>query len=157
MEKLLAAPDWTNPNVGMIALIAGTINEFGEDGRRVVTGSLFKLGLKTGEYMIEKGLVPAGASPTEWGRFTLQLMDLTGFYDYEEVEATDRRYQFKVTRYPYLDAFRYLEAPPDACDIPGYWDRGCLATINPDVEMTHPKCFWQGDPYCLWSYELRSM
>jgi hypothetical protein len=154
MQRLLAAPDWTNPNVGMIALISGVINAFGDEGRSVAKGSLFKLGLKTGEYMIDKGLVSRGASPTEWGRFTLQLMDLTGFHDYEEVESTERRYQFKVTRYPYLDAFRYLDAPADACDIPGDWDRGCLATINPRIEMTQPKCFWQDDPFCLWSYEL---
>ena len=153
-KHVTAAPDWTNPNIGMVALITGTYHAMGEEGLLVSKRALYKLGLRTGAYMVEQGLVPKDCTPTEWGRFTLDLMDLTGFYHYEELEATPERYQFRVTKYPYLAPYRYLDAPRDICDIPGFWDRGCLATINPRIRMSKPRCFWWGDTECRWVYEL---
>ncbi len=148
------APNWTNPNIGMVALICGAYHAFGPEGERVSKQALYRLGLKTGEYMVAEGLVSKDCSPTEWGRLTLDLMDMTGFYHHEEVEATSARYVFRVTQYPYLDPYRYLDAPQGICDIPAFWDRGCLATINPRIRMSKTKCFWWGDPECRWEYDL---
>ena len=83
-------------------------------------------------------------------------MDLTGFHHYEELLATPERYEFRVTKYPYLEPYRYLDAPRDICDIPGWWDRGCIATINPRLVMDKPKCFNWGDGECRWVYTLAS-
>jgi hypothetical protein len=153
-KHVTEAPDWTNPNIGMVALICGAYHAYGEEGLLVSKRALYRLGIRTGRYMIEQGLVPSDCTPTEWGRFTLDLMDLTGFYRHEEVEASPTRYEFRVTEYPYLEPYRYLDAPRDICDIPGYWDRGCLATINPRILMSKPACFWWGDGECRWVYEL---
>jgi len=153
-KHVTAAPDWTNPNIGMVALITASWHAFGEQGLETSKQGLHTLGLKTGEYMLAEGLVPRDCSPTDWGRFTLDLMDLTGFHHHEELEATPERYQFRVTKYPYLEPYRYLDAPRDICDIPGWWDRGCLATINPRIAMSKPLCFNWGDSECRWVYEL---
>jgi hypothetical protein len=153
-KHVTQAPDWTNPNIGMVALITASWHAYGEEGLTVSKKGLFKLGLRTGQYMLDEGLVPKDCTATEWGRFTLDLMDLTGFHHYEELEATPERYQFRVTKYPYLEPYRYLDAPRDICDIPGFWDRGCLATINPRIRMSKPRCFNWGDTECRWVYEL---
>ena len=62
-KHLTAAPDWTNPNIGMVALITASWHAFGEQGLETSKQGLYKLGLKTGEYMLSEGLVPKDASP----------------------------------------------------------------------------------------------
>lgn len=155
LQPLLDNPEWTNPNIGMSAAIAAAVNEWGERGEEVMRKALFHLGLKTGAFMLERNLIEKNCTPEEWGRFTMALMDLCGFSAYEEVESTPTRHVFKVLEYPYLEAFRHINAPPSICDIPGEWDRGCLQTINPRIVKTSPKCMWNGDPYCLRVHELR--
>ena len=151
-----SAPTWTNPNVGMIALIAATYAACGEGSLQALRDGMRKLGRRTGQAMLEHGLVSKDCSPIEWGRFTHQLMELTGFYDYHEVTATDSLYEFQVpaASWPYHEPMRYLDAPPEVCDIPADWDRGCLETVNPRIRMTQPKCSARGDDCCLWRYEL---
>jgi hypothetical protein len=151
-----AAPKWTNPNVGMLALIAATYQEYGEGSIAVLRAGMRRLGRRTGQYMLETHLVAAGCTPTEWGRFSHQLMELTGFYTYEEVEASENIYCFRVPSdaMPYHEPIAYLGAPPDACDILCDWDRGCLETINPRIRMTQPLCSVRGDEYCFWQYDL---
>jgi hypothetical protein len=150
---LSRAPDWTNPYIGMVALVCGAYRAFGPEAEKVSKDVLYRLGLRTGEYMMEKGLVAKDCSTTEWGRFTLKLMDLTGFVDHEELDASPGRYEFRLTSYPYLDAYRYLDAPRDICDTSVWWDRGCLATINPRIRITKTRCFWWGDSECRWVHE----
>ena len=78
-------------------------------------------------------------------------------YDYHELTATDTVYEFSVpsSAWPYHDPQSYLAGPPEVCDIPADWDRGCLETINPLIVMTQPKCAARGDDMCLWRYEIR--
>ncbi len=149
------APTWTNPNVGMIALIAAAHTAYGPDALPALRAGMHRLGLRTGRAMIEAGLVSDGCSPTEWGRFTHQLMDLTGMYVYEELTVSDEVYEFAVPSeaWPYHEPMRYLDAPPEICDIPADWDRGCLATVSPAILMTQPECSARGDARCLWRYE----
>ncbi|MBB3043102.1 hypothetical protein [Nocardioides soli] len=151
-----AAPTWTNPQVGMFALIASTYNQYGPESLPVLTEGFKHLGRRTGEDMLAHNLVGRDCSPTEWGRFTHQLMDLTGMYVYEEIIATDEVYEFVVPAkvWPYHEPFEYLKAPSEACDICADWDRGCLETVSPRIVMTQPECSGRGDDVCRWRYEL---
>lgn len=151
-----AEPTWTNPNVGMIALISATFSAYGPDSLEVLSEGMKTLGRRTGQAMLDAGLVSKDCGPMEWGRFTHQLMDLTGMYVYEEVTATDTVYEFAVPSdaWPYHAPRAYLEGPPEVCDIPADWDRGCLETVNPRIVMTQPECSARGDDRCLWRYEL---
>lgn len=155
---IATAPEWTNPLVGMFALMAATYNEYGPDSLKVMSEGMKRLGRRTGEAMLAHNLVPKNCTPTEWGRFTHQLMDLTGMYVYEEVIATDDVYEFTVPAeaWPYHRPVKYLNAPAEACDISADWDRGCLETISPRIVMTQPECSGRGDPVCRWRYELAS-
>lgn len=150
------APTWTNPNVGMIALIAATYTAFGPESVEVLRAGMRRLGRKTGQAMLDQGLVSLDCSPTEWGRFTHQLMDLTGMYDYEEVTVSDDVYEFMVpsSAWPYHEPQHYLDGPPEVCDIPADWDRGCLEIVNSRISMTQPTCSARGDDACLWRYEI---
>lgn len=149
-------PAWTNPNVGMIALISAVHSAYGAGSLDVMREGMRRLGRRTGQAMLDAELVSENCSPTEWGRFTHQLMDLTGMYVYQEITATDRVYEFSVPSgaWPYHEPQRHLEGPGEVCDIPADWDRGCLETINPRIRMTQPKCSARGDDQCLWRYEL---
>jgi hypothetical protein len=151
---VMAAPEWTNPFIGMVALISAAYHAFGPAAEQVSKEALYRLGLRTGEFMLEQRMIAKDCSPTEWGRFTLDLMDLTGFHDHEEIDADATRFEFRLTAYPYLDPYRYLDAPRDVCDIPVWWDRGCLAVINAKIRITKTKCFWWGDGECRWVHEL---
>lgn len=152
------APTWTNPLVGMFSLMASTYAEYGADSLKTMRAGLRRLGHRTGTAMLEARLVQQGCTPTEWGRFTHQLMDLTGMYDYDEVLATPDAYEFTVPRaaWPYHEPVAYLGAPPEACDISAEWDRGCLDTVNPQIVMTQPECSGRGDSVCRWRYDIRS-
>lgn len=152
-----SAPEWTNPNVGMFALIAAAYNEYGEGSLEVLSDGMRHLGRRTGQDMLDQGLVGKDCSPTEWGRFTHQLMDLTGMYVYQEVIATDDVYEFVVPAeaWPYHAPLKYLNAPGAVCDICADWDRGCLDTVSPRIVMTQPECSGRGDSVCRWRYEIR--
>jgi hypothetical protein len=150
------APTWTNPLVGMFALIGAVTVEFGTPAIPVMREGLRKLGRRTGHAMLEANLIAEGCTPTEWGRFTHQLMDLTGMYVYEEITDTPDLYEFAVPTeaWPYHAPVAYLSAPPEACDMSADWDRGCLDVINPAIVMTQPECSGRGDARCLWRYEM---
>jgi hypothetical protein len=141
----------------MFALIAAAYNEYGEGSLKVLSDGMRHLGRRTGQDMLAQGLVSKDCSPTEWGRFTHQLMDLTGMYVYEEVIATDDVYEFVVPAqaWPYHAPLKYLNAPGEVCDICADWDRGCLDTVSPRIVMTQPECSGRGDSVCRWRYELR--
>ena len=151
-----SAPTWTNPLVGMLALISATHAAYGPESLHIMSEGMKLLGRRTGQSMLEHGLIAAGCSPAEWGRFTHQLMDLTGMHTYYETAATEAVYEFVVpsAAWPYHDPQAYLDSPPEWCEIQADWDRGCLQTINPQIAMTQPKCSARGDDECLWRYEL---
>jgi hypothetical protein len=153
---ITTAPTWTNPVVGMFALMGATFQRYGPESIETMRAGLRHLGQRTGQDMLATGLISAGCSPTEWGRFTHQLMDLTGMYVYKELTSTPTLYEFVVpsSAWPYNEPVAYLGAPPEACDISADWDRGCLDAINPAIFMTQPKCSGRGDDACLWRYEL---
>jgi hypothetical protein len=150
------APTWTNPLVGMFALMGAVFQDFGQHSVPVMRTGLRNLGRRTGQAMLEANLIAENCTPTEWGRFTHQLMDLTGMYEYDELTSSPSLYEFVVpsAAWPYHEPVRYLGAPPEACDISADWDRGCLDVINPRILMSQPECSGRGDDRCLWRYEL---
>ncbi|MEV6927588.1 hypothetical protein AB0M46_24230 [Dactylosporangium sp. NPDC051485] len=150
------APEWTNPLVGMFALMAATYKAYGPESLPILSEGMKHLGRRTGEDMLAHELVPKDCTPTEWGRFTHQLMDLTGMYVYKEIIATDTVYEFTVPAevWPYHRPVEYLGAPEQSCDISADWDRGCLETVSPRIVMTQPECAGRGDAVCRWRYEL---
>lgn len=152
----LIADGWMNPNMGLVAVIVQDIQDHGSKGEALVRDALRALGRRNAHAILRDGHVDRDAGPVEWGRFTLKLMNMTGFMDYAEISAEPDYYAFEVRTYPYTEAFEYLEAPPQTCDIPGDWDRGCIETINPSIEMLHPRCLWRGDQSCVWEYRIMS-
>lgn len=153
---IATAPTWTNPLVGMFALMGAAFQTYGPESIDVLRAGLRHLGRRTGEDMLAANLITQDCTPTEWGRFTHQLMDLTGMYDVEETNSTPDLYEFVVlsSAWPYHAPMSYLGAPPEACDMSADWDRGCLDVVNPDIRMTQPECSGRGDEQCLWRYEL---
>ena len=93
---IATAPTWTNPLVGMFALMGAVSRNYGDDSIPVMRSGLRTLGRRTGQAMLEANLIGAGCTPTEWGRFTHQLMDLTGMYVYQEIASTATMYEFVV-------------------------------------------------------------
>jgi hypothetical protein len=139
------APDWTNPQVGLYAIASTVCNTYGDDGRQVVEDSLYALGLRSGQFLIEEGVIPAGCTPAEWGGIAAQLADISGFYDHESVALSDARFELRLTHYPYIEPFTLFAAPTDIIEIGAAWERGCLAAINPGLRLTVPQCIWRGD------------
>jgi hypothetical protein len=148
------APDWTNPQVGLFALISALINRYGDEATATIRRALFELGVRAGEYLIENGAVERDCTPREWSGIAHELLDVTGFYRHEDVTSTELVHEIRVPDYPYLEPFRYFESPLNILDIAAEWDRGCLRAVNPAIELTQVRCIWRGDADGLWRYAL---
>ena len=153
--QVTGSPRWTNPYIGMCALISACINTFGEEGETAMREAMLNLGRKTGQAMIDQGLVPKGASVQRWGKMLEQLLDLTGIHDHQCVESTPERYLVRVNSCEYPEPYEHIKAPPNICEIPIQWDNGCLETVNPEIRMTIRQCIWRGDGYCLYCIDKR--
>jgi len=139
------APDWTNPQVGLYAILSAVCNRYGEEGRRVARQSLYDLGLRSGQFLLDQGVVRAGCTPAEWGEVAADLAEVSGFYDHRSVGISEDCFELHLTRYPYLEPFTFFGAPHDILDIGIAWERGCLKTINPELTVSVPRCIWRGD------------
>jgi hypothetical protein len=139
------APDWTNPQIGLYAIASAVCNRYGDEGRQIVEESLFGLGLRSGQFLIDEGVVRSGCTPAEWGEVAAQLADVTGFYDHDLVVVSEDCFELRLTRYPYIEPFTVFDAPRDIVEIAAAWDRGCLATINSGLRLTLPSCIWRGN------------
>ena len=115
--NVVHSPQWTNPYIGMCALISAAVNSFGKEGERVMIEALRNLGLKTGEYMIREGLVLKDSSVETWGKLTEQLLDLTGITNHECIESSPDRYSIKVKGCVYPEPYAYLKAPHNICNL----------------------------------------
>ncbi len=139
------APDWTNPQIGLYAIASAVCNTYGDDGRQVVEDSLYALGLRSGQFLIDEGVIPSGCTPAQWGEVAAQLANVTGFYDHESVAVSEDCFELRLTRYPYIEPFSVFAAPNDIIEIGAAWDRGCLQANNSRLRLTVPHCIWRGD------------
>lgn len=74
-----------------------------------------------------------------------------GLQGFETVEASERRYEFKVTRCRYAELWKEQGHPEIGYQIhchtdQAWWDRPAW---NPRVRFEQPKTLMQGDEYCL--------
>jgi hypothetical protein len=74
-----------------------------------------------------------------------------GLQEYELVEATPRRYEFKVRRCMYAELWKEHGKPQFGYQIhcrndAAWWDRPAW---NPQVRFQQPKTLMQGDEYCV--------
>jgi len=150
------APDWTNPQAGLYAVASAVCNAYGDEGRQVVEQALYTLGLRSGQFLMDHGVIAAGCTPAEWGRVAADLADLAGFYDHESVAVSDRCFELHLTQYPYVEPFTVFGAPADIVEIGAAWDRGCLRAINPRLRLTVPSCLWRGDAVGIFRVEQMS-
>jgi len=151
--KVVSAPTWTNPYIGICTMIAASVNAYGIDALNVLSQAFIDLGKKTGQYMIDQGLVKPNVSIRDWGKMTIDLLDLTGIYDHEVIREDDDNFVIKVHDCGYQEPFRHISAPEDICQVPIQWDNGCLLTINPDIRLEITQCAYKGDAHCL--YHIR--
>jgi hypothetical protein len=105
--------------------------------------------------MIEQGVAKRGTSVHDWGNMTIELLDLTGIYDHEVISEDEDNFIIKVDDCGYQEPFRYINAPPDICQVPIQWDNGCLQTINPDLHTEITQCAYKGSEYCIYHIQRR--
>jgi predicted hydrocarbon binding protein len=155
--QVVAAPKWTNPYIGICAMISATVNAYGLGALDVLRKAFIELGKKTGEYMIGQGLVKKGASIHEWGKMTIDLLDLTGIYSHDVIQDDADNFVIKVEDCGYQEPFRYINAPADVCQVPIQWDNGCLQTINPELHTEIVQCAYKGDGHCIYHIKRRKV
>ncbi len=147
-SKLLGSPKWTNPYVGLCSMIATAANEYGNGALKVMSDALTRVGRKTGEYLIERGIVEPGCSIAEWGAIELETLQLRGIYQAEVIQSGEDDFVIRVPDCGYQEPFRYMNAPREICSVPWCWDEGELQTVNPELHLEVAKCAYRGDDCC---------
>lgn len=147
--KLVGAPKWTNPLVGYSAVISAAVEEYGPEAMKVTSDAFVRLGNKTGEYMIEQGLVPRGCNISQWGRNELEILEMTGSFEHEVIQEDADNFVIRLPDCGYQEPFRYMNAPREICSVPWCWDEGELQTVNPELHLDVAKCAYRGDDCCI--------
>jgi hypothetical protein len=68
-------------------------------------------------------------------------------------ELTDKRFDLKVTKCPWIKTFKSRRAGEDICWWITKMDEGIGQAVDPDVKMTLPKCMMRGDDHCIYRWE----
>jgi len=68
-------------------------------------------------------------------------------------KLTDKQFDLKVTKCPWVETFKSREAGADICWWVTKMDEGIGQVVDPDVKMTLPMCMMRGDDYCIYRWE----
>jgi len=70
-------------------------------------------------------------------------------------DLTDKRFDLKVTKCPWIATFKAKGAGNDICWWVTKMDEGIGQAVNPEVKMTLPKCMMRGDDHCIYRWEIK--
>jgi hypothetical protein len=137
------APDWTNPLVGLLAIVSAIDARWGEEGEAEVRTALGALGVLAGRYLLANRVVPEHCTPADWLTFADGLWEVAGFYHRRmEVHSADEA-SIVLDDHPYLEPLTFFKAPANLFDAISDWDRGCLSVVSSGVKMTWEECAWR--------------
>ncbi|MBS3795819.1 MAG: L-2-amino-thiazoline-4-carboxylic acid hydrolase [Candidatus Thorarchaeota archaeon] len=71
----------------------------------------------------------------------------------ELLDVDEHSLRLKVHSCPWIDTFKSKGAQEDICQWVCKMDEGIGQAVNPDLEMTIPKCMMRGDDYCIYHWE----
>jgi hypothetical protein len=143
-EKPVAeAPDWTNPLVGLLAIVSALSGRWPGRGELEVKAALEQLGALAGQYLLEHQVVGKGCGAEEWLTHADRLWELAGFYQRRSEAQRADSVVVVLEHQPYLEPLRFFDAPADIFDLITSWDRGCLSVVSPGLELTWEQCAWR--------------
>jgi len=151
-----SAEDVRNTNMATLAdahvvYIEAIRKIMGADGLKAIGEENRIYGLGLGNAGIESG--------------TLQKGDLKSIFEFFESadpyfgfelsigDLTEKRFDLKVTKCPWLETFKSRGAGEDICWWVTKMDEGIGQAVDPDVKMTLPKCMMRGDDHCIYRWE----
>ncbi|TFH09344.1 MAG: hypothetical protein E4H14_04635 [Candidatus Thorarchaeota archaeon] len=68
-------------------------------------------------------------------------------------ELTDKRFDLRVTKCPWVETFKSRGAGTDICWWVTKMDEGIGQVVDPDVKLTLLKCMMRGDDHCIYRWE----
>jgi hypothetical protein len=152
-----AHPTFTNAHAQMCAVITALTGHFGDDAESLIRATYRALGHRTGQQMIDAGIVPAGADLETYGRVSEQIMDTCGLEGWTRIPSDQSEHRTLVPGCTaYLPLFRFLGAPNNVCSLPFEWDNGCLDVINNELQVWPRRCAYRGDTDCHYVIETRA-
>lgn len=131
--------------------VEATRQNMGKEGLRAIGEANRLHGLTLGKSAIQSGGLKKGDLHSIFDFFRAAHP----YFGFElEVNAlTDKKLDLKVTSCPWIDSFRALGAGKDICTWVTRIDEGIGQAVDPEVNMTIPKCMMRGDDYCIYRYE----
>lgn len=155
-ESAPVHPTFTNAHAQMCAVITVLTKTFGDDGESLIRATYRALGHRTGQQMIDSGIVPAGADLETYGRVSEQIMDTCGLEGWTRVASRQPEHRTAVPGCAaYLPLFTFLEAPDNICSLPFEWDNGCLDVINESLQVWPRRCAYRGEAECHYVIDAR--
>ena len=125
--------------------------QFGEKGLGALGEANRLHGIELGRNGIKEGGLRKGDLRSIY-EFFVSAHPYFGF-ELELTKVTDSMLDMKVTSCPWIDTFKANNVGPDIC----YWvtkmDEGIGQAVDPELQMTIPKCMMRGDDYCIYLWE----
>ncbi len=123
----------------------------GEDGLKKIGEENRIHGLELGNTGLESGTLRKGDFKSIY-EFFKSAHPYFGF-DLSIGKLTDRKFDLKVTKCPWIETFKAKGAGEDICWWITKMDEGIGQAVDPDVIMTLPKCMMRGDDHCIYRWE----
>jgi predicted hydrocarbon binding protein len=123
----------------------------GEEGLEALRQANFEHGLELGKAGIESGGLREG-EPKSLFDFFEAAHPYFGF-DLELIDHSDDMVEMKVHSCPWIDTFKAKGAEEDICHWVCAMDDGIGRAVDPDLEMSIPKCMMRGDDYCVYLWK----
>ena len=130
----------------------GVIEEYGDEGRQVITEALENQALIDGPALVRqrepesdmRGIIGTWRTISQmWGNMESSL---------REPSAT--RAVIRITRCPLAEQWKKVDAPPEMCEIWDSYGITLLKAIHPDLKIRRLSTIYHGDPYCEEVWEL---
>lgn len=65
----------------------------------------------------------------------------------------ENRLDLKVTKCPWIETFKSMNAADDICKWVTKMDEGIALVVDPSLKMTLPKCMMRGDNHCIYRWQ----
>lgn len=155
-ETHINFPNWSNPFIGLPALVSASIEAYDEEGAQLCRDALRGLGRFSGTYLMDAGVLPINANAVEIATFATRVLRNDGIASAGLVESTPARASIAIPDDPHLGAYDLIGAPRNLVDVLVEWDRGILEVVNPDISFEVERDAWRGDGAGQWTYEAQS-
>lgn len=132
------APAWTNPQAGLLAITARALEHLTPNPYGALIDAMQKLGKQTGAYLLESGLVPANAGPSDLAKTAAAIGHLSG-YPNISIEQMGRGTRLKAPVNPYRPVVEAFGHAADVSAITQQWEVSWISAVNPASKVSVEK------------------